>query len=106
MPFNRGHLGLPRHAATRTPPPDPEEVVASQRGRLLLGMADAVAEKGYVRTSVAEVLMYAAGRPPRTAGSTSSSGGWISSLPTLREPILALIRSMLDRSEPVSPGRS
>ncbi|MCW2917141.1 MAG: Transcriptional regulator, TetR family [Actinomycetia bacterium] len=30
--------------------------MASQRGRLLLGMAEAVAEKGYTRTSVAEVL--------------------------------------------------
>jgi AcrR family transcriptional regulator len=39
-----------RHRLTR------EEVVASQRGRLLLGMAEAVAEKGYIRTSVAEVL--------------------------------------------------
>ncbi|GAA1978522.1 TetR/AcrR family transcriptional regulator [Amycolatopsis minnesotensis] len=33
-----------------------EEVRASQRGRLLLGMAEVVAEKGYVRTTVADVL--------------------------------------------------
>jgi AcrR family transcriptional regulator len=45
-----GALPRGRHRLTR------EEVVASQRGRLLLGMAEAVAEKGYTRTSVAEVL--------------------------------------------------
>lgn len=33
-----------------------EDVRASQRGRLLLAMAESVAEKGYVRTSVADVL--------------------------------------------------
>jgi AcrR family transcriptional regulator len=39
-----------RHAA-------PREIVAqSQRGRMLLGMAAAVAEKGYARTAVADVI--------------------------------------------------
>ena len=33
-----------------------EDVRASQRGRLLLAMAESVGEKGYVRTSVADVL--------------------------------------------------
>lgn len=33
-----------------------EDVRASQRGRLLLAMAEAVGEKGYPRTSVADVL--------------------------------------------------
>ena len=33
-----------------------EEVERSQRQRILLAMADAVAEKGYVKTSVADVL--------------------------------------------------
>lgn len=43
---------LPRgvHALSR------EEVVASQRGRLMLAMAEVVAEKGYAATSVADVL--------------------------------------------------
>ena len=39
-----------RHSLTR------EEVVASQRLRLLTAMADAMAEKGYARTTVADVL--------------------------------------------------
>ncbi len=39
-----------RHHLTR------EQVRASQRGRLLLGMAESVAEKGYARTTVADVL--------------------------------------------------
>ncbi|RZS31133.1 TetR family transcriptional regulator [Herbihabitans rhizosphaerae] len=39
-----------RHRLTR------EQVVESQRSRLLVAMADAVAEKGYVHTSVADVL--------------------------------------------------
>jgi AcrR family transcriptional regulator len=38
-----------RHGLTR------EQVIASQRGRLLAGMAEAVAEKGYARTTVADV---------------------------------------------------
>jgi AcrR family transcriptional regulator len=38
-----------RHRLTR------EQVVASQRGRLLAAMADAVAEKGYAHTTVADV---------------------------------------------------
>lgn len=33
-----------------------EDVRASQRGRMLLAMAESVADKGYVRTSVADVL--------------------------------------------------
>ncbi len=41
----RGPHGLPRH-----------EVERSQRDRLLVAAADAVAEKGYVATSVADVL--------------------------------------------------
>jgi AcrR family transcriptional regulator len=48
-----GHLDvLPRgrHHLTR------EQVQASQRARMLRGMVDAVAEKGYVRTTVADVL--------------------------------------------------
>lgn len=45
-----GTLPRGRHSLTR------EEVAASQRGRLLLGMAEAVAEKGYVATTVADVL--------------------------------------------------
>jgi AcrR family transcriptional regulator len=39
-----------RHRLTR------EEVAASQRDRLLLAMAEAMAEKGYAATSVADVL--------------------------------------------------
>src|SRR6266516_845090 len=39
-----------RHRLTR------EEVLASQRGRMLEAMAQAVGEKGYVRTTVADVL--------------------------------------------------
>ena len=39
-----------RHGLSR------EEVVESQRGRLLRAMADAVADKGYAETSVAEVI--------------------------------------------------
>jgi AcrR family transcriptional regulator len=39
-----------RHAAPR------EIVAASQRGRVLLAMAAAVAEKGYARTAVADVI--------------------------------------------------
>jgi AcrR family transcriptional regulator len=43
---------LPRgsHRLTR------EEVLSSQRGRMLAAMGEAVAERGYVRTPVAEVL--------------------------------------------------
>lgn len=41
----RGRHGLPR-----------EQVIASQRERILRAMADAMAEKGYVGTSVAAVL--------------------------------------------------
>src|SRR3954451_610367 len=43
---------LPRgpHGLTR------EEVAASQRGRLLLAMAGAAAEKGYAHTTVADVI--------------------------------------------------
>ncbi|HYH61932.1 MAG TPA: helix-turn-helix domain-containing protein [Solirubrobacterales bacterium] len=33
-----------------------EEVLASQRGRMLVAMSEAVAERGYAKTSVAEVL--------------------------------------------------
>jgi AcrR family transcriptional regulator len=46
------HSTLPRgrHKLTR------EQVATSQRDRLLLGMADAVAERGYARTTVADVL--------------------------------------------------
>jgi AcrR family transcriptional regulator len=33
-----------------------EEVVSSQRGRLLFAMSEAIAENGYAKTSVAEVL--------------------------------------------------
>src|SRR3954454_14835880 len=33
-----------------------DEVVASQRGRMLTAMAEAVAQKGYARTTVADVL--------------------------------------------------
>jgi AcrR family transcriptional regulator len=48
--FVRQVLPRGRHAA-------PREIVAeSQRGRLLLAMASAVAEKGYARTSVADVI--------------------------------------------------
>lgn len=52
MPEKVRFEALPRgrHRLTR------EQVRASQRGRLLLGMAEAVAEKGYARTSVADVL--------------------------------------------------
>jgi AcrR family transcriptional regulator len=39
-----------RHGLSR------EEVVRSQRGRIFLAMADAMAAKGYARTSVADVL--------------------------------------------------
>jgi AcrR family transcriptional regulator len=39
-----------RHRLTR------EQVVASQRGRLLVGIAEVVAERGYAHTSVADVL--------------------------------------------------
>lgn len=39
-----------RHKLTR------EQVVAAQRARMLVAMADAVSEKGYVATSVADVL--------------------------------------------------
>lgn len=47
-----GFATLPRgrHRLTR------EQVAASQRDRLLQGMTQAVAEKGYARTSVADVL--------------------------------------------------
>ena len=47
-----GYTSLPRgrHHLTR------EQVSASQRERLLQGMTDAVGEKGYARTSVADVL--------------------------------------------------
>lgn len=52
MSDTRDFEALPRgrHRLSR------EEVRASQRGRLLLGMAEVVAEKGYVRTTVADVL--------------------------------------------------
>ncbi|WP_242908229.1 TetR/AcrR family transcriptional regulator [Actinomadura terrae] len=46
----RGSLPRGRHHLTR------EQVCASQRARLLHGMTDAVGEKGYARTSVADVL--------------------------------------------------
>lgn len=46
----RGYLPRGRHHLTR------EQVVATQRGRMLLGMAEAVAEKGYAATSVADVI--------------------------------------------------
>jgi len=39
-----------RHKLTR------EQVASAQRDRMLLGMADAVAERGYPRTTVADVL--------------------------------------------------
>ncbi len=35
---------------------DREEVISSQRGRLLFAMSEAVAERGYAKTSVAQVL--------------------------------------------------
>jgi AcrR family transcriptional regulator len=41
----RGRHGIPR-----------EEVLASQRGRMLWAMADAVAQRGYVKVTVADVL--------------------------------------------------
>lgn len=44
-PLPRGRHGLSR-----------EQVEASQRARILLGMADAMTEKGYVGTTVADVL--------------------------------------------------
>jgi AcrR family transcriptional regulator len=39
-----------RHRLTR------EEVVTSQRGRILIAMSEAIAERGYAKTSVADVL--------------------------------------------------
>lgn len=45
-----GPLPRGRHSLTR------EEVSASQRMRMMLGMADAMVEKGFVGTSVADVL--------------------------------------------------
>ena len=42
-----------RHSLSR------EEVVASQRERMLRGLADAMADKGYVNTTVADVLRVA-----------------------------------------------
>lgn len=52
MAFLRDVAPLPRgrHGLTR------EEVRASQRGRILDAMAEVVAEQGYVRSSVAEVV--------------------------------------------------
>jgi AcrR family transcriptional regulator len=44
----RGRHGLPREA-----------VLASQRGRMVVAMADAVAERGFARTSVADVIRLA-----------------------------------------------
>ncbi|MFD0683553.1 TetR/AcrR family transcriptional regulator [Actinomadura fibrosa] len=49
-PHGYGALPRGRHHLTR------EQVSASQRERLLLGMTEAVGEKGYARTSVADVL--------------------------------------------------
>ncbi len=48
MPTTRLPRG--RHGLTR------DQVAADQRARLMLALADAVAEKGYVATSVADVL--------------------------------------------------
>jgi AcrR family transcriptional regulator len=45
-----GTLPRGRHGLSR------EQVTASQRGRLMLGMAEAVAEKGYAKATVADVL--------------------------------------------------
>ena len=53
-----------RHRLTR------EQVTTSQRERMLVAMADAVAELGYAKTSVAEVIRRAGVSPRR---STSSS---------------------------------
>lgn len=52
MPERTGHAPLPRggHGLSR------DEVVASQRGRLLTAAAEVAAEKGYAATSVADVL--------------------------------------------------
>lgn len=44
-PLPRGRHGLPR-----------EQVVSSQRARMLRGMAEAMMEKGYVSTTVADVI--------------------------------------------------
>jgi len=45
-----GHLPRGRHHLTR------EQVAATQRGRMLLAMTEAVAEKGYADTTVADVI--------------------------------------------------
>ena len=45
-----GILPRGRHGLSR------EQVTASQRGRLMLGMAEVVAEKGYAKATVADVL--------------------------------------------------
>lgn len=49
-PPNPAVLPRGRHRLTR------EQVAASQRTRLMVGMAEVVSEKGYARTSVADVL--------------------------------------------------
>ncbi|WP_165495164.1 TetR/AcrR family transcriptional regulator [Actinomadura roseirufa] len=52
-PHGGGSLPRGRHRLTR------EQVRASQRARMLQGMTEAVGEKGYVSTSVADVLQRA-----------------------------------------------
>ena len=44
-----------RHGLTR------EEVITSQQGRMLAAMADAVAERGYAKTSVSDVIRHERG---------------------------------------------
>lgn len=53
MAEHRGSLPRGRHHLSR------EEVQAAQRGRMMLALAEVMAEKGYVATSVADVLSHA-----------------------------------------------
>src|SRR3954449_13507932 len=86
-----------RHRLTR------EEVTASQRGRMLQAMAAAVAEKGYTRMAVADVVAGAGvspggpRRPPPPHGRPRRRG---------RRPCLALdLLPALCRQGGLLPGR-
>ncbi|MGI8680192.1 MAG: TetR/AcrR family transcriptional regulator [Jatrophihabitans sp.] len=97
--MNEASVRLPRgrHRLTR------DEVVGSQRGRMLLAMAEAMAEKGYVSTSVADVISRAGvSRQTFYAQFSSKQDCFVNVLDTAATVILTTLDdAMADSGPPV-----
>jgi AcrR family transcriptional regulator len=81
----RGRHGIPR-----------EQVLASQRGRILAAMAEAVAEKGFPRTTVADVISRAGvSRETFYEQFSDKDQCFLAALDAGAEALLALLRSVI-----------